>query len=182
MKKSTVILISILAWSASQAQFQTRIFNLYSDLPIHEQINFSSNQFPVGDLCFGANVCVGNQFLNTIAEYNFHNLNLDHVSGSSDQKINVHEFLVGLRFYPAKPTFMINRTALRLTLGCKGGWDINLNPRSMFFAGFGITGVRNPSGILVEGFYHRSKNGSQGYLIEPYYGIRIGLTLGPGSY
>lgn len=178
MKKISLSIFALLICLAASAQFKTRIFNLYSDIPVQQKIIFNNLSFNTTEKCFGANVCVGNQFLNSVAEYNFHSVNISNITGT-DSKLYVHEFLIGLRYYPARPTFMINKTALRFTAGAKGGWDINLEPRSMYFAGFGITGVRNPSGILIEGFYHRSVNGSQGYLIQPYYGIRLGLTIGP---
>ena len=174
------MLLALIAANVN-AQFKTRIYNMYSDIPLNHQITYNNITYQSNEFCAGGNVCVGNKILNTIAEYNFHKVNLSNVVGAGKDKIYVHEFLVGLRFYAAKPTFMLSRTALRFTAGCKGGWDIDLNPRSMFFAGFGITGVRNPSGILVEGFYHQSKNGSQGFMIEPYYGIRLGFVLGPTS-
>jgi hypothetical protein len=180
-KLIATILFQFWIFNYSIGQFETRIYNLHYETPFNQQVTDINGRYKTRDLSFGGNVCVGNKYLNTIVEYNFHRMNVENVIGFPNPFVKIHEILFGIRYYNARPTFLVGNAAFRLALGCSGGFDFDLNTRSTYFAGFAITGIREPSGILVQLYYRKSKNPIQGLLIEPYFGIRIGLVIGPSS-
>ena len=163
----------------AMAQFKTRIYNIHYATPFSQQVIYNQQTFNTKDLSFGGNVCVGNKYINTLIEYNYHRMDVKHVSGTPVKYVKIHEILVGLRYYNARPTFLVGNAAFRLTAGLSGGFDLDLQTRSEYFVGFAITGIKEPSGILIQGFYHRSANPTQGYQIKPYFGLRLGLVIGP---
>lgn len=165
----------------AMGQFKTRIYNIHYSMPFSQKVIYNQETFGTKDLSFGGNVCVGNKYINTILEYNFHRMDAKQVIGAPARYVKIHEFLFGLRYYNARPTFLVGSAAFRLTAGLSGGFDLDLQTRSEYFVGFAITGIREPSGILIQGFYHRSANPTQGYQIKPYYGIRLGFVIGPTS-
>lgn len=177
-----IVLVLLAAWSPHvSAQFKTRIYNLHYALPFSQQVAYNQQTVGTKDLSFGGNVCVGNKYLNTIIEYNFHRMDVQKVPGAPARYVKIHELLLGLRYYNARPTFLVGNAAFRFTAGLSGGFDLDLQTRSEYFAGFAITGIKEPSGILIQAFYRRSANPTQGYQIQPYYGIRLGLVIGPSA-
>jgi hypothetical protein len=53
-------------------------------------------------------------------------MNMKNLKNGAAQ-INNHEFYLGLRYYPMKPTFQICRTALRISAGAAGELDLEPN-------------------------------------------------------
>lgn len=169
----------VLITGNSLAQFKTRIYNIHYETPFSQVVQYNGINYGSKDMAFGGNVCVGNKYINTLLEYNYHRMNVKHVVGRPADFVNVHEFLFGLRYYNARPTFLVGDVAFRLTFGASGGFDLDLETRSMYFIGFALTGIREPSGVLIQFFHHRTAKPTQGYQIKPYYGIRLGLVIGP---
>lgn len=181
LRISANLLIFLLISLTASAQFKTRIYHLHYETPFSQKVEYTTGTFATKDMAFGGNVCVGNKFLNTIVEYNYHRMNVKSVDGHPKAFVNIHEFLFGLRYYNARPTFLMGNAAFRLTFGWSGGFDLDLETRSNYFLGFAITGIREPSGVLIQAFYHRSAKPTQVYQIKPYFGIRIGVVIGPSA-
>lgn len=175
------LLVLIILVPSVNAQFKTRIYNIHYTTPFSQQVIYNQQIFNTKDLSFGGNICIGNKYINTILEYNFHRMDVKHVSNTPVKYVKIHEILFGLRYYNARPTFLVGNAAFRLTAGLSGGFDLDLQTRSEYFVGFAITGIKEPSGILIQGFYHRSANPTQGYQIKPYFGLRLGFVIGPSS-
>jgi hypothetical protein len=68
---------------------------------------------------------------------------------------------------------------IRLTAGGSIGFDLDMIGRSQYFIGFALTGIRVPSGILIQFLHSKISKPIQGYEIQPYWGIRLGFVLGP---
>ncbi len=176
---NVLILVFIVSILNSNAQFKTRIYNIHTEIPFNHAVDFGGTIYSTSEWSLGGNVCVGNKYLNTIVEYNYHSINLENVIGSTIKSLDIHELLLGLRYYPARPTFLAGKTAFRLTGGWKGGFDLDMNTKSSYFLGFGITGIRKPSGVLIQLQFNNGAGTNGSYYIQPYWGIKLGLVLGP---
>lgn len=182
MKKSilTCFIFGSLA-TGCFAQFKTRIYNLYAGFPMSMKIDYNSVRSNAKETVFGMNVCVGNKHINTVAEYNWHSVDVSKTYMTPVKKINVHELMIGLRYYPARPTFIAGNMGIRLIAGGSVGWDLDLIGRSQYFIGLAFTGIRVPSGLFIQFTHYKISEPVQGYEIIPYWGIRLGFVIGPAG-
>jgi hypothetical protein len=157
-----------------------RTYNVYSDVPLNLKIKVSDQLYAASEITIGGNACVGNEFINTVAEYNFRMLNEKQILGGGSKRLHAHELLLGLRYYAARPTFLLGGMAVRLTGGGSIGADLDMDFISMYYFGFCLTGVRNASGIMVQAV-RRSANTVHGRDIQGYWGIRLGFVFGPNA-
>jgi hypothetical protein len=175
-----IFIVIILSVFPVFGQFKMRSSNLYSDVPLNLKAKVDGRLYPAKELSFGGNICVGNEFINSIAEYNFHMFNVRDVPGGTSKRLHNHEFLLGLRYYAMRPTFLIKGTAIRLTAGGSMGFDLETQFISQYFFGFCLTGVRNASGIIIQAV-RRAANPVKGMDFQPYWSLRLGIVIGPDA-
>jgi hypothetical protein len=179
-----VVTFMLFGWSPSlqhvHAQFKMRNQNVYSDLPLNLKIKHSDQLYQAKEIAVGGNVCVGNELFSSVVEYNFRALNEKAIPGGGSKRLHAHELLLGLRYYPARPTFLLGGAAIRLTGGGSIGGDLDMDFISMYYFGFCLTGVRNASGVMIQAV-RRSANTVHGRDVQPYWGLRLGVVIGPNA-
>ena len=178
--KSVFLLAFTLASIFSSAQ-QRRIYftEFYGEFLGNLAVDQSGVKTPVGSYGFGAHVCTGQEHFSSILEYNFRRVNLEELSIAGAEKVNIHEFYLGIRYFPMRPTFMIGNTALRLTFGAQYGLDLEPNWRGLLFAGIAVSPIQFVSGVSVNVVYRPGAHPASGYLLDPGWTIRTALVLGP---
>lgn len=178
-KAILLALIATMIISVVSAQFKTRIYNLHFGIPINMKINYNSKLSTGNEKYFGGNVCIGNEHINSIIEYNWHSVDVSKTYQTPIKKFNIHELILGLRYYPARPTFILGKAGIRLTGGGSIGADLDLIGRRQYFFGFAVTGIREPSGVMIQLVHNRISKPTNGYEINPYWSVRISFVIGP---
>ncbi len=177
----SVFLLAVMLVSTYASAQQRRIYftEFYGEFLGNLTVDQSGVKTPVGSYGFGAHVCSGKEHFSSIVEYNYRRVNLEELSISGVEKVNIHEFYLGIRYFPMRPTFMIGNTALRLTAGAQYGLDLEPNWRSLLFAGIAVSPIRSVSGVSVNVVYRPGAHPASGYLLDPSWAIRTALVLGP---
>jgi hypothetical protein len=180
MQKSALIIgiiFILISGVHAQTTFRTKFMEGHYTYILNPSVNFNGEKVNTSQFGAGVNFNVGTEHISSILEYSFTRMNMKNLKNGAGP-INNHEFYLGLRYYPMKPTFLIGRTALRITAGAAGGLDLEPNWRAMIFCGFHLSPILDSSGLAIYLVYRPGKHSVGGYEQQPTWAIRISAVLG----
>jgi hypothetical protein len=179
----TVFLLVLSLFSLTINAQQRRIYftELYGEFLGNQSVNQSGIITQVGAFGAGGQVSVGQEHISSVLSYNFRKINLKELNIPGASKFNIHEFMLGFRYFPMRPTFMTGNTALRITAGAQYGLDLDNNWRGLWFAGIVVSPIRAVTGLTLNFIYRPGTYPAGGYNMEPSWTIRASLLMGPSS-
>jgi hypothetical protein len=148
-------------------------------------LKYAGNGTNLNQYGFGGSLNAGRECFSFILEYNYRNVDLSNLNLPNLKNVSIHEFYIGLRYYPMRPTLVVGNIAVRVTAGAMGGLDLEPNYRLLLFGGLAISPFSSISGLTINFVYRPGtlpagvSVESGGYKLKPCWMIRIGLLLGP---
>lgn len=180
LPKTLVFFFFLLIAISVNAQGKRIYFTeIYGEFLGNLSTNYNGTKTPISSTGAGAHVCVGNQNISSILEFNYKQINLKELNLVGVEKVNVTEFFFGLRYFPMRPTLIIGNVALRYTIGAAYGFDLEPNWRPIYFTGIAITPIREVMGVSINLVYRPGDYTAGGYMLEPAWTIRTAILMGP---
>jgi hypothetical protein len=164
---------------AQKQQHAIKFMEFHGDFLGNLKADYNSSLTRLGQFGVGATVTVGKEFLGGFVEYDYRRVSLKKLNIAGDEKRNIHEFYLGIRYYTMRPTFMIGQMAVRINGGPAIGLDLEPNWRFMMFGGFALSPIRSTSGGSIYFVYRPGTLGAGGITLKPCWMIRVGIVIGP---
>jgi hypothetical protein len=142
-------------------------------------VGSSTQSIICNQTAFGINVNSGGEYFNGIIEYDYRRINTSEFISPQSQVITAHELYLGLRYFPMRPTFIAGNAAVRLSAGFMGGFDMDPDWIMLAFAGVTVSPIRSTSGVSLNFVYRPQENPAAGYILNPAFSVRLGITFGP---
>ena len=178
MRQLLLLILVVFLTNSTQAQFRTKFTDVHFNYVFTSAIDPLGKSTTVSDLGDGLAVNTGTEHFSGFLEYNYHRINLQKLGLPDVKGINYHDFYLGLRYYPLKPTFLAGNTAFRLSAAAAVGLDLEPNWRGMFMLGIFISPILETSGIAIHALYYPGKYTASGYQMRSNWAIRVSFILG----
>jgi len=183
-KHLTWLLIFFVTASSFAGQNRMRFVELQGEFL--GNLKYAGNGTNLNQYSFGGSINVGNEYVLGILEYNYRKVDMSNLKLPNVKSVSIHEFYLGARYYPMRPTVMVGNIAVRLTAGAMGGLDLEPNLRTLVFCGLAFSPITSTTGLTIDFVYRPGAFNAggeigvfDGYMLEPCWMIRVGIILGP---
>jgi hypothetical protein len=176
---SFLVLILIGTAARAQQEFSMRVVEIHGEFLGNAKAIHNGSPRDISQYGAGISSSFGTNGFGGILEYDYRRINLTQLGVPELRGVNSHEFYIGLRYLPMRPTLIVGQMGLRLTLGAMVGLDMEPNWRTCLFGGVDFSPIRTVSGVSVNVAYRPGNKVTGGYEITPCWMLRVGIMIGP---